>query len=471
MRTKQTLDHLEKGGLPINTAVLSGIQSNLESGRYLSDRETLLSDLKSDPALYMHYLRSLYSKFEEPPAHTDPFEALKVIEEAKLKKIFSVKEKDLSIHRLSDMSKAQALRVQHSIISSSTAESIALEVNQSPGLAYSSSLLRQLALNLIAWNYPTIYSRALSKHRTQKTDLVTELQRQLGTSPYQIISRLLADWNLGPEYREAVIPQADLGVDVSSSATGEFSISQVCEIAELYSMSHDRTNYPDAEREWHKKERELKERFGNDFMDKVEEKIIHTLQFYERSAPQVFVQTAVSEFNQLQDVVHDSEGLINDNRYALRCPIQVRKEFVRLYENLQVGKVSVESVRILVEDVVPRLGFMRGCLYLTTKDGSQLKPALRFGDLPLSEYETLDHTIYSPIVDSLTATVPLKWSGLGVGGIGTDIIAGSLRALRHPGVLYFEIDSHMSEDPSYNPVLYFHAVRKAVLDCLADGGR
>lgn len=53
-------------------------------------------------------------------------------------------------------------------------------------------MFRQLGLDLISWNYPSIYSRAITAHRVRGTELDLELDKLLGISPLQI-GRLFAN--------------------------------------------------------------------------------------------------------------------------------------------------------------------------------------------------------------------------------------------------------------------------------------
>lgn len=52
-----TLDALLQGGLPVNASHLKKIHKNLQDGIYDKDREKLVQDVKSDPALFLFCAR------------------------------------------------------------------------------------------------------------------------------------------------------------------------------------------------------------------------------------------------------------------------------------------------------------------------------------------------------------------------------------------------------------------------------
>jgi len=462
------MEHLKKGGLPANVDVLENIKTNLSSGTYRKDRLALAKELKSDPALFTHYLKRLYSTGNAELGLQDPLEALKVLEDEQLIKIFDVTPSEISVHSLSKSGKQQALRLQHTLISSHTAEVIAVKSDVAPGLAYSSAVLRQLALNLIAWNYPTIYSKALANIRARGGDLITELQRQLGVSPLQIASRLMADWNLGAGLRNTVVPD-DNRANLQTE-NKKLDVNSICEIAELYAKSHDRANFPEAEAQWRKLEPVLKEEYGANLFEEVEHVILESVSKYQASAPSVFSAPLLAKALPEVTVTDEQRARLGLNQFALRLTPSAREAFSQAYHKMEPGSVSVESIRQIVEAVFPLSGFTRGCLYLSSKDGTSLKPTLRLGDMPLTSYQVMDHKEQHPIVDCLVATVPLKWNGKGIRGNDTEIVAGSLGALRHPGVLYLELSEALSKRDLAEILLAFHALRKAFLDFLADGG-
>ena len=50
------------------------------------------------------------------------------------------------------------------------------------------------------------------------------------------------------------------------------------------------------------------------------------------------------------------------------------------------ASVSVDALRHLVDSVMPRLGVLRGCLFLSEEGELSLTPVLRIGKVPLALY-------------------------------------------------------------------------------------
>jgi hypothetical protein len=66
---------------------------------------------------------------------------------------------------------------------------------------------------------------------------------------------------------------------------------------------------------------------------------------------------------------------------------------------------------------------------------------------------------------ALYSNAPIKQIWRGVAGNRTPQICGSLRNFDHPGVLYFEILPAAYDDPEYDALLHFHAIRQAINHC------
>ena len=469
---ERTLEHVKRGGVPANVEVLSQVRAGIKDGSLLRDRAALATNLRSDPALFTHYLKHLYTSGIDSQTHPDPFEALSALEEEKLVGIFDVAADQISTHLLNRSNRAQAMRLQHTLLSAHSAEVIATKNGIGAGLAYSSATLRQLALNLIAWNYPTIYSKALAAHRSKGVDLIMELQRQLGVSPLQIVSRLMADWNLSTQVRRSVIAEPSEQAKLQSAVTQskDLSLDQVCELAELYAKSHDRANFPEEESKWRAMEPALKERFGSNFLEEIEHEIMQSVSRYQESAPAVFTAPYLAQTAAIEQIPEQDKTSLRANHFAQRCEAPLREALAKAYSQIKPGAVSVEAIKHLVDRAFTHSGALRGCLYLTSKDGTTLRPTLRMGDMPLAAYPLYDHKDYHPVVDCLVASVPIKWHGTGVRGSEIEIVCGSLGALRHPGVLYLEFSELSSQRDLNHLLTVFHAFRKSFLDFLADGG-
>ncbi len=468
---QQAIDHVAKGWIPVNPALLKEVQEKLNDGEYKKEPQKLVEDLKKDPGLFVHAARNIKSVVEDVRAGVDPLAELATLEEEKLKRIFSVSEKQISSHRLRDMNSTQALRLQHSVISSRAAEAMAGKVEINSDVAFSAAMIRQLGHNLVAWNYPDIYTRALVLEKTKGTDLNFELKKLLGVSPIQIASKFANEWSLKPELRAVVAPAREAmqtGGSEEEEEESRIDLGKLCQMSELFAQANDPEHYPAAREKWKYVESQMPEIVSPDLFRQLEGPVGQVLsvceEYLEKKvlAPPYFAgQTAeegISEF---------SKGLRQANIYLQRCPDDIKGKFAEVYQVIRDKKVSAEGLKILVDHVIPYCGFERGCLYVE-EEGSFLKPVLRMGDLPLAKYRNVRIHENHPVANTLESNVPTKREGESVDGSMAVYISGSLGPSTRPAVLYLEIDDEESEREQNSFLTTFHAIRQCLVDCLGD---
>lgn len=452
-------EHVLKGGLPVEPQFLSSVRSRVLAGEFNQDRTTLVREVKSDPGLYAHTARSLHSLIETSDGILPERELLRVPADT-LRRVYDVSEAEVSTHKTREMSRAQALRLQSSIIASRTAEVLAPRAGLDADLGYSASFIRQLGLNYMAWNYPVQYARALEAQKHGRAQLDGELTRLIGISPLDLARRIAAEWHLHESVRAELSTSASS--DSSNASTTALSLHEVCELADLFARANDSEHFPEAKRAWAAQEPKITARFG-DVRQAVAEKVSTTVARYHH--PKVVAPTLLSQ--QTSSSYDASDFASQHNAYLRRCPPEIRQNFTRVYESIEESEgVSVEALRILVDEVIPAIGFLRGCVYLLDEIKRAINPALRIGDLPKSEYQSFKTHQNNLVTTSLDSTVPILQRGLTAGGKDALRVCGSLGSEKRPGVLYLELNERFFESTSHDPLLYFHAVRKALRDCL-----
>jgi hypothetical protein len=470
-RADSSVEHMSKGGIPVNPAALKAVRDLVESGEWKKDPAGLLEAVKSDPGLFVYVAKNMKSLADEVREGVDPLAQLASLEQEKLVKLFHVSDRDVSTHRLRDATPAQMLRVQQAIISARAAEALGPKVDISADLAFSGAVLRQVGHSMIAWNYPDIYARALLHQRAKGANLDQELQKLVGMTPAQVGSRFAAEWNLSPELRWAVSGDsqrtpphqiAPRGTEVD----GKLNLRDVCDLSELFAKANDPLHYPDAPEKWAEAERAIEESVGVSLPDAIAGAVQKSLAFISQ-VTQHALQTPFFRLPEKPNALSaEQRALIEANPYLRRCSDEVKLHFVPVYRLITKEGVSVEAIRELVDSAIPHLGFVRGCLYLYKPETGTLKPALRVGDLPLSAYPTLGENEHHPVAESLQSTVLLK-SPFGPlnSNPGTHLYC-ALLGEKHRGVLHLEVAPEHEENPAYQATLLFNAVRQCILDCL-----
>ena len=470
-RVDSSIEHMTKGGIPLNPAALKVARETLESREFETNPAALIEAVKSDPGLFIHVAKNMKSLVEEVRDGVDPLAQLANIEEKKLVKLFGVNDRDASAHRLRDATPAQILRVQHSVISSRAAEALGPKVNISADLAFSGAILRQVGHSMLAWNYPDIYARALLHQRSKGANLDQELQKLVGMTPAQVAMRVAAEWSLSPELRWAVavdpqrMPPHHL-VAKGVEGEGKLSLRDVCDLSELFAKANDPAHYPDAPEKWSEAESTIAETVGIYLPDLVAAPIQKSL----LSLAQITQQELHTPFFKppAQPVVlSDAQrAALDGNPYIRRCPLEAKLQFEEVYRHLLTDGISVDAIRVLVDSIIPKLGFVAGCLYIFKPESGVLKPTLRVGDLPLSSYPTLRENESNPVAESLHSSVLLKSPFSPFNNMQGAHLYCSLMSEKHRGVLHLEVAPDKAENPEHQAALLFNLIRQCLVDCL-----
>ena len=193
-RLNRAIDHVLKLWIPINSDVLTRIQKKLLDGLYQQDRDGLLKDLKEDVSLYTWCLRRLCEMADESDDF-DPIRHLQAIELDELSDLLDIEPSDISSHSLEGSDGEAARILKEVLVGASAAEVISDKKGGDTTRAYGASLLRQLGLTLIAWNYPSVFKKAVEKTKAG-LELDVAISEQLGFSPSLFAVNLVQKWGL-----------------------------------------------------------------------------------------------------------------------------------------------------------------------------------------------------------------------------------------------------------------------------------
>ncbi len=472
-RKREALEHLEKGWLPVNEQVLEQIKENLSSGYYRSHEEQLMHDLKQDPALLFYCMKKMQSIAQRPNPEGSTVSDLQKLEEDELLNLLQVSPAQISSHRKKDATHLQSARSSLTKLSAEAAQKMAPSVQISEDLAYTSTLLRQLGHDLIAWNYPRLYAKALSEHGS-KDQLENKLKSLIGVTPLQVGQKFARDWHLPREVLHSLSPYHE---QRNERATGEMtvqhsnvqmSLHELSNLSELFAQSQQPTYYPDAQDTWAAKEDVLKTVFGEELVQELH--VIAEQSFLE---PEVIHEEPPHEEQEQEEVKAEvvptqlsDHKLRQLNRYLSDCPEALREKFRSVYETTNEAEISLEALRLLVGEVIPASGFVRGCLFLQDKSTYTLQPALRVGDWPLEAYKKFIFDGRNGIASALQGHVPVRLEGFGIDGLPADQICAAFKSNEHPGVLYLEISDIEPDLPSPPPLRAFQAIREALKHCI-----
>ena len=458
-------DYLSRGWFPVNGSHLREIKEKLQGGSYNGDVAALVADLRTDYALLTYCLSSMRKGAASP---VNPLDTLTSLSMDEFKKLLSVSEGDISNHSFGDILKAQALRFKHTVISCSTGEAIAERTGSNGDLMSSYAILRQIGLHLVAWNYPRVYSKALTTALTTNEDLEAILKKQLGFSPRGVGARI----TLGQMPAEV-----RLGLGLESPREGSDNeaahVSRLCDIGEAFAKINDPEHFPADTRNWKTVVSSINHYLGPKGISIIRERVEANCANYIAVAPKIFETDLSPEKNLEIANQHFAQTLLSTNGHAAKMEGDLKEILFRIYALIRPGQISTDALQLLVSELVPQCGFSQGCVFLIDSSSQALVPRLRIGRRPLNHYKSflvgaVQH-LDNPIVDALYSPTPIKQDNALLFGENVSHVSGAIGQGDKAGVLYLEMGSRLAEFGGMEAVRRFRAIRHTLNDCLALG--
>lgn len=469
------IEYVSKGWMPISPKVIASVKEKLKSGKYTDNRSDLVADLKKDFSLFNWFLSKLDTISETKAESSDFKQLVESLEIEKLIEVFSCTEENI-LHKREGGLKPQALTLKQSLTAVATAESAAEHKKLDANLAHMCAGVRQLGINLVAWNYPRIYSRALEHSTSGKETLDAALSKILGYSPMDLGSELALKWDKTGSLSAFVNQDAEriaaLGPSISKTlGPKSVELFGCIELGETVASLVAPELHPEIAGELPKILSKIDKTFGKDGFEKLKKTLKTTTDNYIDSSFDGFSleidPKRISEISQAQLV----NKLVHENAWIAKCAEQLQDKFKKVYSNISGQSVSATAINILIGEVIPSLGFTRGCVYIVENSKMKLNPIMRIGDAPLSRYRQLDCSASErsshPVIVALGYSTPLIQEKVPVNGDFVSHVTGVFNGQDKTGVLYLEMSDKLcrSADRS-EPLLYFKAVRQALMDCL-----
>jgi hypothetical protein len=464
----KTVKHVTDGGLPVNPKVLAELAEKIENGDYRKKPDDLVRDIKKDPGLLLSCLRGISKLQDAPSAFSNPLDVLKTLEDEKLLAVIESSGSQWRQHSFKDASKVQALQYQHTLISSNAAEVAALRKESEPELAFAAAFLREVAVALLAWNYPHVYQKAVVAHRAHGTDIDLELQKQLGITPAQLAGVVAQQLGVSGPLKRAMALLANSGrASMPLEPAGEkkaAELVQIVEVSRIYASTEDTYTYPEAQRLSAEQQQALDSLLPPAERLRVARDVARFLSENEEISS-IAALPFLEQFRQTELLRPSTQSFLK-NIYVQRLTPEHRDLFQKVYEKLSDGQISLEALRTLTNDVVPALGFARGCVYMRQTDYGPLEPTLRVGDRPLKEYTLGNSSWHQVVAVSADSLLPFRTEGRSSDDFGLVYICAGLGHSLYRGVLFLQLDKDAQQDIMHPSILFFQAIRQTINDCL-----
>lgn len=475
-RLDKACEYVSDLWFPVNSELLAKLKMGVRAGVYDLNPEELVSSVTADFSLYMYCLRELLQMLNregvQAPPLSNPVEVLRQAGLDRLKKILSVEEHQISKHSFESIDEFQSLRLSESLVSASSAQTLAKSYNVSEETGYSAALLRQLGHTLLAWNYPSIYKESTTEV-TEAKSLDMVITEKLGFSPTLLAIRLLIKWGMPPAYCEAVFlfdeEDSDEFDETNIHNILGGSLSKLCCVGEALARANNPKVYPSAAHDWDVAREEIEKRLGKNGITFIQEALAENLEGYLTFMPELFNGGLI-----LDPELHNAEKqrgeVASKNPYIILCEQSIKNKLTALYMNMAPNVVNENLLSELVKDVIPGAGYNGGYIYSIDPGVSMLVPQTKFGIIQLKDYKMVDYSIVASGGDSICVAFrsnePVIEYGMNTSKELITGITGIIGYSNRVGVLYLEIYQSLFSEKERYFVSAFKAFSQTITDCL-----
>lgn len=454
-RIDRALQHVSKPWFPMNPDVIKRVKTGIDSGSYEQDFGALLADLKTDFALFTFIVKELTQKAVlqniSQATISNPIELIRWGGTAAIKEVLIEQQKTPNVHSLHWSEPFQIQRLRETAIIASTASVLSEKKNLDPELGFSRGVIREIGLNLIAWNYPTVYTKVLA-NLTPDQKLDDELSKELGFTPSLLAMRVMH-----PETSDN--QQADASQE-STWATYD----ELCEIGENLARAENPETYPSAENDWQTAKSFLANALGEQAVNIIRDRALESSKHYQKTLPEVF--GSLEKFNPQQAIEkHRRTTRALEERLLKHCSPSVQQALKDLYAEMSEETVNKALVGRLLKTIVPEAGFTGGCVFVVDPSSLSLKPRTLIGKVQMRQIANVDLEPGDAAVSALSTAQPVIQSSEDLSNSALTGIYSSLGSRKKIGVLYLETPKKTPQ-PDEGTMGVFEVIKKALCDAL-----
>lgn len=460
-------DHVFSAWCPAHPASLALIKDRIKKGEYRADQEKLCQDIKGDVSLFMHCIAQVKNSNDAIMQSDNPVGLLRDNLRSNVNHLFGLSDRKISQHGFSSIEKSQAQAMKHALLSCSTADVIAKNAGIDADMTFSIGAFREFAMNLVAWNYPRIYSRALTKSSGSGDPFEVGLGKGLGFPPRNLAIKLAKDWGFDNKMINQIssVVLEDPKVLTPQSA---------CEVGEIFASSLDADLQKTIAPRWADISKRIDHVFGPGGIEKLRAQVSERISHYTVSDPGRFsLEAPLGSNNSITNVITtEHDLLLSQNLFALRCSDSLQVMFREVYKQIVKEKPSPQALQDLIMSVIPQAGFKRGCMFLADTTTLTIVPKLRIGDQPLTRYSNANgasRSTYDHLRQVLFGKAPISQRDQIMFGEVVSFICGTLKKGKMTGILYLELSPEFQGRSDDETQLVFRAIRQCFADCIEPG--
>ncbi len=485
-RLDRASQHVTDFWFPVNEGLLNAIQQKLSGGEY-GDAAILVRDIRSDFSLFTFCLRELSKMLRDSeeaisfPNELNPIALLEWAGIERLQQILSTSPAEVSAHTLKGISPERLTRYQETMVSATTCEALSSNYLLDSDLAYSAALMRQLGLTLIAWNYESVYTSAVSALKAGQS-LDAAITQRLGFSPSMLALRVVQDWALPtliseamadtPSEETALIEDEELRREIEELTSASRTLISICEVGEALARANSSTAYPSAKDDWEFARKEITKTLGPQAIQYLQETLVENCERYFEHVPHIFRGAMVLDPEARVGSIERGEVSAN-NPYLGKCRPFLRQKLLDLYAERTAGSTRRSNLVSLARTIAPSAGFVRGCVFTIEPSTMLLIPQLAIGTSKIEEYTPVAYWANRKAESIVEQAFHSGGPHLGVvdneGDGGRISIAAALGSSQRIGVVLLEMNSTIYNSERDQHLLHFKALLQAINDSLALG--
>jgi len=471
-RLREAVKYVGRAWLPVNQVTLKHAISMLKTGSV--DRQFILNEIKTDLSLYAFLLKRIGGiATDDSLKALPPHEIFLKLSAEQCLDIFSTQQSDFSVHDLASIKNVQLNQVRRTLISCSAAELLASRSDVDPELAFGCAMARQLGPLLVAWNYQSSVIRAEQASEGGASSFDDELYKLLGFTPEALGFEVVSSWCKSPAFLQGIgLKALAEALPIHGTALEEGrDVLRICKIGESLARVSEPTLYPNALREWQVVGKDLNRMLGPRGTDLIKERIEELFPHYVTLAPQLFHKDLSPEKVAKQVNLEFCRRLLDENTYVNKCKPELKKLFANVYEKVLQQEASMAAVSELISNLIPRSGFVYGCVYLLDPVKMVLVPRLKIGDGNPKTYKQVSCSCGGerahPVSEAFHCSFPFKEEKVILNGDIVSHITGKFGSSERIGVLHLEFrDEGTEEISSDQRLVCFKAIKQAFGDAL-----
>lgn len=466
--SESTKDYLSRSWIPVSSDLISKVEE-----LFNQDKSALVDLIKNDLGACAYYIKNI-SEY----AGTDEFCFEDIFtEQALYKFVHDIKTATFN-HKLQKAPRQAISALKFALISTTTAQTVAPQIDLDPLKTYMCSLTKQMGQMLVAWNYPRIFARAQSIAKDNGSCLDKEIAKILGSSPVKIASEICLDWKAGKEIKntiselEAKRTTSNLQLNFNFNENSDLEKLGYCmNLGDAMARIADPEHYPQHSKQWQAVSEELKTCLGSDAIDIIQSNLSGISKTYSSNGFNLPISLEPRKNLTHTAIFRVTDRLLAENEWIEKCHKLHQERFRRIYGLIDKRGISTDALNELITNLVPDLGFTKGCVYRFDENKMLLTPILRIGKSELKNYKLLSCSdakcLRHPAVMSVSYSTPLVQDNVLVDNQWVTAIAAVTGKPSKKTVLYVELSEEMAASiDRREAIVHFKAIQKALSDCI-----